>query len=86
MARRTTFRRPRVTVFDIPARATKPPIFRKNGSSREEISHRPENRPRRRAGDQSGLLGRATPGSSAAAGRACGVMPRSSATAGRRAP
>ena len=31
MARRRTFLRPRVTVFDMPARATKPPIFRKTG-------------------------------------------------------
>ena len=31
MARRRTFRRPRIAVFDIPARATKSPIFRKTG-------------------------------------------------------
>ena len=31
MARRTTFRRPRIAVFDMPARATKPPIFRSTG-------------------------------------------------------
>ena len=31
MARRRTFRRPRIAVFDIPARATKPPIFRRTG-------------------------------------------------------
>ena len=31
MARRRTFRRPRIAVFDMPARATKPPIFRKIG-------------------------------------------------------
>ncbi len=31
MARRRTFRRPRIAVFDMPARATKPPIFRKTG-------------------------------------------------------
>ena len=38
MARRRTFLRPRVTVFDMPARATKPPILRKIGRRVKKVA------------------------------------------------
>ena len=38
MARRRTFRRPRIAVFDMPARATKPPIFRKTGRRVKKVA------------------------------------------------